>query len=197
MVWGWGRQTPSATGGGVVPDDWPRGSVDRHSRVRAPLCQWCPASGSAHQRDALIEAEGDWRMPDDSEAFKEQVVRTMIPPNAESVAEVHRGTGVSQPTLEAISENRHPDCNCLEDIESLTPSVFSTPLRNFSWSWSFGIRFRQRQRTEPATTCSGSGSAGRSFYGTHRIPGAIVFKQRAKSCPLIGPPPMSLLHPSV
>lgn len=36
-----------------------------------------------------------------SEEFKEQVVRKMMPPNAQSVAEVHRETGVSEPTLYA------------------------------------------------------------------------------------------------
>ena len=39
-----------------------------------------------------------------SEAFKEQVVRKMMPPNARSVADVARETGVSEPTLYAWRE---------------------------------------------------------------------------------------------
>ena len=38
-------------------------------------------------------------MPRYSDEFKEQVVRKMMPPNAQSVAEVHRETGISEPTL--------------------------------------------------------------------------------------------------
>ena len=40
-------------------------------------------------------------MPRYSEEFKEQVVRKMMPPNAQSVAQVHRETGISEPTLYA------------------------------------------------------------------------------------------------
>jgi len=36
-----------------------------------------------------------------SDEFKEQVVRKMMPPNAQSVAQVHRETGISEPTLYA------------------------------------------------------------------------------------------------
>ena len=36
-----------------------------------------------------------------SDEFKEQVVRKMMPLNAQSVAQVHRETGVSEPTLYA------------------------------------------------------------------------------------------------
>ena len=36
-----------------------------------------------------------------SDEFKEQVVRKMMPPNAQSVAQVHRDTGISEPTLYA------------------------------------------------------------------------------------------------
>ena len=38
-------------------------------------------------------------MPRYSDEFKEQVVRKMMPPNAQSVAQVHRETGISEPTL--------------------------------------------------------------------------------------------------
>jgi transposase len=34
-----------------------------------------------------------------SDEFKEQIVRKMMPPNAMSVAQVHRETGISEPTL--------------------------------------------------------------------------------------------------
>ena len=40
-------------------------------------------------------------MPRYSEEFKEQVVRKMMPPGAKSVAQVHRETGISEPTLYA------------------------------------------------------------------------------------------------
>ncbi len=40
-------------------------------------------------------------MPRYSEEFKEQVVRKMMAPNAQSVAQVHRETGISEPTLYA------------------------------------------------------------------------------------------------
>ncbi len=40
-------------------------------------------------------------MPRYSEEFKEQVVRKMMPPNAQSVAQVHRETGICEPTLYA------------------------------------------------------------------------------------------------
>ena len=40
-------------------------------------------------------------MPRYSDEFKEQVVRKMMPPNAQSVAQVHRETGISEPTLYA------------------------------------------------------------------------------------------------
>lgn len=36
-----------------------------------------------------------------SDEFKEQVVRKLMPPNAQSVAQVHRETGISEPTLYA------------------------------------------------------------------------------------------------
>ena len=38
-------------------------------------------------------------MPQYSEEFKEQAVRRMMPPNAMSVAQISRDTGVSEPTL--------------------------------------------------------------------------------------------------
>lgn len=38
-------------------------------------------------------------MPRYTQAFKEQIVRKMMPPNAQSVAQVSRDTGVSEPTL--------------------------------------------------------------------------------------------------
>lgn len=38
-------------------------------------------------------------MPRYSEEFKEQVVRKMMPPNAQSVAQISRTLGVSEPTL--------------------------------------------------------------------------------------------------
>ena len=40
-------------------------------------------------------------MPRYSDEFREQVVRKMMPPNAQSVAQVHRETGISEPTLYA------------------------------------------------------------------------------------------------
>ena len=40
-------------------------------------------------------------MPRYSDEFKEQVVRKMMPPDAQSVAQVHRETGISEPTLYA------------------------------------------------------------------------------------------------
>ena len=40
-------------------------------------------------------------MPRYSDEFKEQVVRKMMAPNAQSVAQVHRETGISEPTLYA------------------------------------------------------------------------------------------------
>ena len=40
-------------------------------------------------------------MPRYSGELKEQVVRKMMPPNAQSVAWVHRETGISEPTLYA------------------------------------------------------------------------------------------------
>ena len=40
-------------------------------------------------------------MPRYSDEFKEQVVREMLPPNAQSVAQVRRETGISEPTLYA------------------------------------------------------------------------------------------------
>ena len=46
-------------------------------------------------------------MPRYSDEFKEQVVRKMMPPNAQSVAQVHRETGISEPTLYAW-RNRYP-----------------------------------------------------------------------------------------
>ena len=39
-----------------------------------------------------------------SEEFKEQTVRKMMPPNAQTVAQIHRDTGVSEPTLYAWRE---------------------------------------------------------------------------------------------
>ena len=38
-------------------------------------------------------------MPRYSEEFKEQMVRKMMPPNAQSVAQISRESGVSEPTL--------------------------------------------------------------------------------------------------
>lgn len=38
-------------------------------------------------------------MPKYSEEFKEKIVQKMMPPNAVSVAQIHRETGVSEPTL--------------------------------------------------------------------------------------------------
>ena len=38
-------------------------------------------------------------MPRYSEEFKDQMVRKMMPPNAQSVAQIHRESGVSEPTL--------------------------------------------------------------------------------------------------
>ena len=40
-------------------------------------------------------------MPRYSEEFKAKVVEKMMPPNARTVADVHRETGVSEPTLYA------------------------------------------------------------------------------------------------
>jgi len=40
-------------------------------------------------------------VPRYSEEFKEQVVRKMMAPNAQSVAQIHRETGISEPTLYA------------------------------------------------------------------------------------------------
>jgi transposase-like protein len=40
-------------------------------------------------------------MPRCIEETKEQVVRKMMPPHAQSVAQVHRETGISEPTLHA------------------------------------------------------------------------------------------------
>jgi len=40
-------------------------------------------------------------MPRYSEEIKEQAVRKMMPPNSQSVAQVHRETGISEPTLYA------------------------------------------------------------------------------------------------
>ena len=40
-------------------------------------------------------------MPRSSDEFREQVVRKMMPPNAQSVAQVHREKGISEPTLYA------------------------------------------------------------------------------------------------
>lgn len=40
-------------------------------------------------------------MPRYVEEIKEQVVRKMMPPHAESVAQVHRETGISESTLYA------------------------------------------------------------------------------------------------
>ena len=40
-------------------------------------------------------------MPRYSEEFKAKVVEKMMPPNARKVADVHRETGVSEPTLYA------------------------------------------------------------------------------------------------
>ena len=42
-----------------------------------------------------------------SEEFKEQVVRKMMPPGAKSVAQVHRATGISEPTLYAWTYRSH------------------------------------------------------------------------------------------
>lgn len=44
-------------------------------------------------------SETEREMPRYSEAFKEQAVKKMIPPNAQSVAEVSRSVGVSEQTL--------------------------------------------------------------------------------------------------
>lgn len=38
-------------------------------------------------------------MPRYSEEFKEKIVQKMMPPNARSVAQIHRETGISEPTL--------------------------------------------------------------------------------------------------
>ena len=38
-------------------------------------------------------------MPRYSEEFKEQIVRKMMPPNAQSVAQISRDTGVSEQAL--------------------------------------------------------------------------------------------------
>jgi len=38
-------------------------------------------------------------MPRYSEEFKAKVVEKMMPPNARTVADVHRETGISEPTL--------------------------------------------------------------------------------------------------
>jgi len=38
-------------------------------------------------------------MPRYSEEFKEKIVEKMMPPNAQSVAQIHRDTGISEPTL--------------------------------------------------------------------------------------------------
>lgn len=40
-------------------------------------------------------------MPRYSEAFKAKVVEKMMPPDARTVADVHRETGISEPTLYA------------------------------------------------------------------------------------------------
>ena len=40
-------------------------------------------------------------MPRYSEEFKAKVVEKMMPPNARTVADVHRETGISEPTLYA------------------------------------------------------------------------------------------------
>ena len=44
-------------------------------------------------------AESEYEMPRYTEEFKEQIVRRMMPPNALSVAEVNRETGISGATL--------------------------------------------------------------------------------------------------
>ncbi|WP_419594320.1 transposase [Thiolapillus sp.] len=38
-------------------------------------------------------------MPRYSREFKETIVQKMMPPNAQSIAQIHRDTGVSEPTL--------------------------------------------------------------------------------------------------
>ncbi len=43
--------------------------------------------------------ESERRMPRYSEDFKDQIVRKMMPPNAQSVAQISRDTGVSEQTL--------------------------------------------------------------------------------------------------
>jgi len=34
-----------------------------------------------------------------TEEFKDQIVRKMMPPNAQTVAQIHRDTGICEPTL--------------------------------------------------------------------------------------------------
>ena len=59
-----------------------------------------------------------------SEEFKEQVVRKMMPPNAQSVAQVHRDTGVSEPTLYAW-RNRYRAEGCVVPADPSNPESWS------------------------------------------------------------------------
>jgi transposase len=47
----------------------------------------------------LMGAESDEKMPKYSEEFKEKIVQKMMPPNAISISQIRRETGVSEPTL--------------------------------------------------------------------------------------------------
>ncbi len=47
----------------------------------------------------LMGAESDEEMPKYSEEFKEKIVQKMMPPNAISILQIGRETGVSEPTL--------------------------------------------------------------------------------------------------
>lgn len=59
-------------------------------------------------------------MPRYSDDFKEQVVRKMMPPNAQSVAQVHRDTGISEPTLYAW-RNRYRAEGCVVPADPSNP----------------------------------------------------------------------------
>jgi len=56
-------------------------------------------SGELSSKYNLRRAERENEMPRYTEEFKEQVVRKMMPPNAMSVADVGRDTGISDATL--------------------------------------------------------------------------------------------------
>lgn len=68
--------------------------------------------------------ESESKVPRYSEAFKEQAVSKMMPPNAQSVAEVSRLTGVSEPTLYNW-RNQYRDKGTAVPADSANPESWS------------------------------------------------------------------------